>query len=154
MQNVSSSFTVILKFALPTCWIVFFGAMTVAVWFVDIGTIAGMEEGTFRIVMSLFFMLGVVALYWAVMGIKRVEMDEYFIYVTNYFKNIRYPFHQIEKIREKDYFFFRTIHISLKEAGQFGKRITFIPGRINFDEFLAEHPEVVKQLKFKDSSGE
>ncbi len=150
MQNVSSSFTVILKFALPTSWIVFFGAMTIAVWFVDIGSVAGMEANTFRIVLSLFFILGAAILYWAVMGIKRVEMDEQFFYVTNYFKNVRYPYHQIEKVNDKDYFFFRTVHIIFKQPGQFGKKITFIPGRINFDEFLAEHPKVVEQLERKD----
>jgi hypothetical protein len=150
MQNVSSSFTVILKFALPTCWIVFFGAMTVALWFVDIVPIAGMETGTFRIVMSIFFLIGVLILYWAVMGLKRVEMDDQFIYVTNYFKNIRYPYHQIEKINEKDYYFFRTFHLILKQSGYFGKKITFIPGRINFDQFLSEHPDVVEQLKEKE----
>ena len=150
MQNVSTSFTVILKFALPTCWIVFFGAMTIAIWFVDIGPVAGMEAGTFRIVMSVFFLLGVAMLYWAVMGIKRVEMDDHFFYVTNYFKNIRYPYHQINKVVEKDYLLFRTLQIFLKQPGQFGKKITFIPGRINFDQFLAEHPQVVKQLENKE----
>lgn len=147
MQNVSSSVSVILKFALPTCWIVFFGAITIALWLVDSGPVAGMESGVFRIVMSIFFVFGVGILYWAVMGIKRVEMDNHFFYVTNYFKNIRYPYHQIEKVVEKDYYFFRTIHIILKQPGQFGKKITFIPGRINFDQFLAEHPEVVEQLE-------
>ncbi len=150
MQNVSSSFTVILKFALPTSWIVFFGAMTIATWFVDIGQIAGMEAGTFRIVMSLFFILGAATLYLTVMRIKRVEMDDQFIYVTNYFKNIRYPYHQIEKVNEKDYYFFRIVHIILKQSGHFGKTIAFIPGRINFDKFLAEHPNVVEQLETKD----
>ena len=149
MQNVSSSFSVILKFALPTCWIVFFGAITVALWFVNSGPVAGMEASVFRMIMTIFFMLGVAILYWAVMGLKRVEMDEHFFYVTNYFKNIRYPYHQIEKMEEKDYYFFRTIHIYLKQPGQFGKKITFIPGRINFDQFLAEHPDVVAQLDDK-----
>lgn len=149
MQNVSSSFTVILKYALPTCWIVFFGAIAVAVWFVDSGPVAGMEAGVFRIVVSVFFVIGVALLYWSVMGLKRVEMDDHFFYVTNYFKHVRYPYHQLEKIEEKDYYFFRTVVLVLKQSGQFGKRITFIPGRINFDQFLAEHPEVVKQLKDK-----
>ncbi len=149
MQNVSSSFTVILKYALPTCWIVFFGAIAVAVWFVDSGPVAGMQAGVFRIVVSVFFVIGVALLYWSVMGLKRVEMDDHFFYVTNYFKHVRYPYHQLEKIEEKDYYFFRTVLLVLKQPGQFGKRITFIPGRINFDQFLAEHPEVVKQLEDK-----
>lgn len=151
MQNVSSSFTVILKFALPTCWTVFFGAMSIAVWFVDTGPVAGMDVGTFRIALTIFFFLGIAILFWAVMRIKRVEMDDHFIYVTNYFKNVRYPFHQIEKVKEQDYFFFRTIHIFLKQSGLFGQKITFIPGRVNFDEFLAEHPNVVEEFKTKES---
>ena len=151
MQNVSTSFTVILKFALPTCWMVFFGAMSIAVWFVDTGPVAGMEANTFRIALLLFFVFGVSLLYWAVMNLKRVEMDDQFFYVTNYFKNVRYPYHQITKIKEKDYYFFRTVHIFLKQAGQFGKKVTFIPGRINFDEFLAEHPNVVEQLNKEEN---
>ena len=150
MQNVSTSFTVIIKFALPTIWIVFFGAMAIALWFVDSGPVLGMDASVFRIVANIFFLMGIALLYWAVMRIKRVEMDDQFFYVTNYFKNIRYPFQQIEKIEEKDFFFFRTIHIILKQPGYFGKKVTFIPGRVNFDEFLAEHPQVVKELEYKD----
>jgi hypothetical protein len=84
------------------------------------------------------------------MRIKRVEMDEHFFYVTNYFKNVRYPFHQIEKIVEKDYLVFRTVHIYLKETGSFGKKITFVASRDRFNLFLKEHPEVVKELQLKE----
>ena len=98
MQHVSSSATVFLKFALPTVWIVFFGSLCVVFWLFDtITVVAGMPLSTFRIVLPAFFILGVLALYWSVMRLKRVEMDEQFIQVTNYFKHYRYPYHQIEK---------------------------------------------------------
>lgn len=148
MQHVSSSLTLFLKYAIPTGYIVFFGAMTAAFWLVDsISAVAGLPIGTFRIILTAIFILFVLLLYWSTMRIKRVEMDEHFFYVTNYFKNVRYPYHQIEKIVEKDYWFFRSVHIYLKQAATFGKKITFVASRDRFNDFLKEHPEVVEQLK-------
>ncbi len=148
MQHVSSSLTLFLKFAFPIGWIIFFGAMTVALWLTDqVNVVAGLPIESFRIILTVAFMIGVLLLYWSVMRIKRVEMDKDFFYVTNYFKNVRYPYHQIEKIKEKDYLFFRTVHIYLKKSASFGKRITFVASRDRFNIFLKEHPQVVAELK-------
>lgn len=148
MQHVSSSLTLFLKFAFPIGWIVCFGSMTAAFWLVDgINVIAGVPIENFRWMATGFFLSGVLLLYYALMRIKRVEMDEHFFYVTNYFKHVRYPFHQIKKIVEKDYLLFRTVHIHLKEAGYFGKKISFVASRDRFNEFLKNHPEIVRQLE-------
>ena len=148
MQHVSSSLTLFLKYAFPIAWIVFFGAMTAAFWLIgNINVVAGLSIEKFRIIITTFFLFGVLVLYWSVMRIKRVEMDDHFFYVTNYFKNVRYPFHQIKKVAEKDYLLFRTVHIYLKETGTFGKKITFIASRDRFNLFLKENPEVVQQLE-------
>lgn len=148
MQHVSSSLTLFFKYGFPIGWAVFFGTMTIAFWLSDdLNVVAGLPIGTFRILITLSFLLGLALLYWALMRIKRVEMDDHFFYVTNYFKNVRYPYHQIEKIKEKDYLLFKTIHIYLKQAATFGKKITFISSRDRFDLFLKEHPELIDQLK-------
>jgi len=151
MQHVSSSFTLFLKYGFTTGFIVFFGAMTVAFWFVDsFSSVSGLPINTFRLLLTALFILGLVFLYWATMRLKRVEMDEHFFYVTNYFKNVRYPYHQIEKIVEKDYVLFRSVHIHLKKAATFGKKISFVASQERFNTFLKEHPEVVEQLKGKE----
>lgn len=148
MTHVSSSLTLFLKYGFPTGWLVFFGAFTIAFWFIDdISVITNMSTGTFRIILTLTYLVIAAIIYWTVMRLKRVEMDEHFLYVTNYFKTARYPFHQIEKVVKKDYWIFKSIHISLKEAATFGKKISFIASRNRFDEFLKEHPEVAKELK-------
>ncbi len=148
MQHVSSSLTLFYKYGLTTGYIVFFGTMTLAFWFIDdVKVIAGLPLPLFRLILSGFFLCMVLFLYWSVMRIKRVEMDEHFFYVTNYFKNVRYPYHQIEKVVEKDFLLFKTIHIYLKQAATFGKKISFVSSRDRFDEFLKEHPEVVAQLQ-------
>ena len=148
MQHVSSSITLLVKFGIPTGWIVFFGSMTAALWISnDIKVVADMPISTFRLLITSFYITGVLVIYWAMMRLKRVEMDDHFFYVTNYFKNVRYPYHQIEKVVEKDYLIFNTVHIHLKKAASFGKKISFIASRSRFDEFLKEHPEVVVQLQ-------
>jgi hypothetical protein len=151
--HVSSSMTLLLKFGLPTAWLVFFGAMTAAMWFTDdINAIGDLPVGIFRLIFTASFFALALLIYWSLMRIKRVEMDKHFFYVTDYFKNVRYPYHQIEKIVEKDYLLFKVIHIILKTPATFGKKITFISSRERFDLFLKEYPEVVEELNHSLSS--
>ncbi len=146
MQQVSTSLTLFLKIFLPVFWIVFFSSFTFAVWKLDVGTFGGISIGSFRIGMLIFLLLGIAFLYWSVMRIKRVEMDDQFVYVTNYFKNFKYPWHNISNVEERDFIIFRTIHLKLKEPGFFGKKITFIASRRKFNAFIKENPELFEQF--------
>ncbi len=80
------------------------------------------------------------------MQLKRVDMDEDFMYVSNYFKTFRYTYPSIEKIKERDFLLFYTIHVHLKEAGEFGKKIVFISRSKKLDRYLKAHPKVAEQL--------
>ncbi len=146
MQRVSTSATILLKFFIPTFWMVFFGSMSMVLLLSDQDFYGRISVSSVRIGVVCFFLFGVAALYWSVMRLKRVEMDPEFVYVTNYFKTFRYPYHNIEKITESDYLFFRSIHIHLKEVGSFGKKFTFVVSQKLFNDFLTQHPEVAKQL--------
>lgn len=151
MQHVSSTTTVLLKFALSTYWMVFFGTLFLAFWVSDnINVVAGISIEYFRLIILLFFAFGAFFLYWAVMRLKRVEMDEHFFYVTNYFKHRRYPYHQVEKVVEKDYYFFQSIHFTLKEKGVFGDKISFVASRDRLNIFLKEHPEIASALNLTE----
>ncbi|MEL6636012.1 MAG: hypothetical protein AAFW73_08780 [Bacteroidota bacterium] len=146
MQRVSTSATILLKFFLPTFWMVFFGSIAGALLLSEQDFYGRISIFSIRIGMIGFFLFGVAVLYWSVMRLKRVEMDPHFVYVTNYFKTYRYPYHNIEKMTESDYLFFRSIHIHLKEAGNFGRKITFVVSQKLFKDFLSEHPEIAQQL--------
>ena len=65
---------------------------------------------------------------------------EYFI-ATNYFKNYRYSYDSIESIEERDWYFFRTYTIILKESGSFGKKINFVGSRKRFRKFREANSE-------------
>ena len=146
MQQVSTSTTLFLKIFFPVFWIVFFSAFTMAVWRLDVGALGGIPIGTFRIGILIFLLIGILVLYWSVMRIKRVEMDNDFVYVTNYFKNFKYPWHNVENIEERDFALFRSIHIQLKEPGFFGKKITFIASRRKFNSFMKENPHLFERF--------
>ena len=146
MQQISSSWTVILKYFLPAVWITFFATFTMGAFFSEEPQLGGIPIMQFRIGALAFLCVGIAFLYWAVMGLKRVELDDKFVYVTNYRKNYRYPYHNIEKIEEKDWGIFKTIHIHLKVAGHFGKKITFIASKSKMHKFFKAHPQLTELL--------
>ena len=68
-------------------------------------------------------------------------MDEGNVYASNYFKTYRYPFHNIEKITERDLGLFSLLKIYLKTPGKFGKKITFILDEAMLKDFFDKNPE-------------
>ena len=146
MARVSTNLTLFLKLFIPTFWIVFFGSFTFAVWMTDARNLGGLPEIPLQYGSLLFLLIGAFLLYKTLLKLKRVEMDSEFVYATNYHKHARYPYHNIEKIEELDYLFFNLVHIHLKTPGYFGEKISFIPSKKRFQDFLNKHPEVVSDL--------
>ena len=146
MERVSTNLTLFLKLFIPTFWAVFFGAFTIAIWATDARNLGALPEMPLKIGMTLFLLIGIGILYFTLFQLKRVEMDADFVYATNYIKHFRYPYHNIEKIEELDYLIFNLVRIHLKEPGYFGKKITFIPSKKRFQNFLNDHPAVVNRL--------
>ena len=152
MHRVSSNITIILKLFFPLLWVTFFGLLTLALWLQDHFSMGTLPIEYVRIGMTIFFVLGSVLLYFSFLQLLRVEMDEHFVYATNYWKTARYPFHQMEKIQEVDFLIFKTIHVALKNKGAFGKKLIFIPSQARFQNFLNEHPNIVENLMDKNTT--
>ncbi|NNE29948.1 MAG: hypothetical protein HKN16_09935 [Saprospiraceae bacterium] len=148
MQRISTNATLILKFFIPTVWITFFGAVTIAA-FLTKGTFYGIPEGPFKAIVFAFFAIGFLFLWWAVLRLKRMEIDEEYVYVTNYFKTYRYPFSSVEKLNLKDFKFFKTLEVQLKEPGSFGESMTCVISEKLFFEYMQEHPKVAFALGYR-----
>ena len=100
----------------------------------------------FRLGLLFFFLSGAAMLFFTLMRLKRVEMDELYVYATNYFKTFRYPYHQIEQIQESKFFFLRLVTITLKEKGSFGKKFTFVASNRLYQKFWESRAELYEQL--------
>ena len=142
--NISTNWTLPLKIFLPILWGTFFGLITLAFWFSDAPSVGAMSIGSFRLLMSSFFFTGMAVLYFSFMQLKRVEVDGHFFYVTNYKDTARYPFHNIEKLEEANYFLFKIVRIYFKEKGIFGKKVIFLANQFRLGEVLKQREELAQ----------
>ncbi len=148
MQRISSNSTLFLKIFFPTFWIVFFGIFTIAVLMAKAPHFGSVPAGTFKAGLALFFVAGLVVLYFTLLQLLRVELDELYVYASNYFKTFRYPYHNVEKITERDFGLFHLVRIHLKTPGKFGAKLTFLLDETMLKSFLEKHPEAVGKLSF------
>lgn len=151
MHRISSNWTLFFKIFLPTFWVVFFGAFTIAILRVDAPAFGSIPALSFKIGIAAFFLLGSALLYFTLMQLLRVDLDEEHLFVSNYFKTYRYPFSSIESISEKDLWLFHLVRINLKGKGHFGSRITFLLDDSMLRAFFEKHPETASQLPFKSA---
>ncbi len=148
MHRISSNWTLFLKIFLPTFWMVFFGALTIGLWMVNTPYFGNIPAMPFKLGMTVFFLAGTAGLYFTLMQLLRVDLDEKHLFVSNYFKTYRYPFTDIENIVERDIGFFHLVRIQLKGKGRFGSRISFLLDDSMLRAFLQKHPETAAQLPF------
>ena len=136
--HVSSNWTLFLKILFPILWGVFFGLTTIIFWLSKEPSVGSMPIFNFRLLITSFFITGMAVLYFSLMQLKRVEIDDNFLYITNYKDTARYPFHNIEKLEEANYFLFKIVHVHFKEAGIFGKKAVFLSNNFRLKEVLAK----------------
>ncbi|MEL6720591.1 MAG: hypothetical protein AAFP82_17935 [Bacteroidota bacterium] len=142
MTRLSSNWTLFYKFFLPTFWIVLLGACIIATWAMKITLFPGVSPFIFGSILTAIYILVVLLLYIFTMRLKRVEIDENYVYITNYFKNYRYPHQDIDFIENPDRPFFSVSTLQLKAAGSLGSKIKYLAVRGWLQDFLRKHPEI------------
>lgn len=146
MTNISSNATLFFKFFIPVFWLVFGTAFLIGLLLGDAEYVGEVPMFGARVINLVILLLGLLFFYLYVFPLKRVEAGPEFFIVTNYFKNYRYSYDSIEHIEERDWFFFKTFTIVLKERGSFGKKIHFVGSGKRFGKFRAAHPELMARV--------
>lgn len=105
-----------------------------------------------------FFVMGIAITaiyYFTIMKYMKVSVDDRFLYVSNYLKEIKIPLSDIGDVTEIVWLRGHPVTIHLKRRSEFGSKITFTPKSQGF-KFLGPHP-VVGELKelaqTKDAEG-
>ena len=150
MHRISSNLTLPLKIFLPTLWISFFGVFTVALLLSNVDQFAYFIY--WKLGMLGFFLAFTALFYFTTMKLKRVELDSNFVYASNYLKTYRYPFHNVEKMTERDMGLFTLMHVHLKVPGKFGKKIPFLLDEAMLKDFLEKNPEMLSIMEGLKSS--
>jgi hypothetical protein len=130
--QVSSSWTLILKIFLPVLYIAFFGTFVMVVWFTQ-KIPASVSGNSFRITLTLILLVGLFLFYKTVFRLHRLDMDDTYLYVTNYWTHRRYLRSDIEQIQSEKIPFFRLGRLKLKGEGFFGNEILFLSKKILLD---------------------
>ena len=142
MQRVSSQLTIMLRIALPTIWLTAIISIGVLLSIAVSGK-AGLFSNPF-IWIGLLLILGsgfafIKFLLWR---FYRVDMDDRFIYISDYFRTFKYPHTAVESIRDSNTLPGRVFCITLKSKGSFGKKIYFLASQALWKDFIEEHPGV------------
>ncbi|MEQ8706173.1 MAG: hypothetical protein RIC19_19735 [Phaeodactylibacter sp.] len=141
MHRLSSNATLLLKFFIPVFWIVFFGVSTLVALFYQYDYVGNTPAIYFKAGMVFFYVTGVLLFAFTLLRLKRVEADGDFLYVTNYFKTARYPFHNVAHLRLSRFLFLQLATVHLHESGIFGKRFFFLGSRHLVEGYFVAYPE-------------
>lgn len=147
MQHVSSNLTLVLKIFFPIFWLVFFGLLAVSAWVVSPENGGALARWDIRLTVTAIFTTGAALLYFTLWKLRRVEMDNDNVFVTDYFKTVRYPWSNVARMVRQQFFFFPIIHIYLHTPGSFGKRIVFLASRSRWKLFLEAFPDVAARVE-------
>ena len=140
-RELSSKQTFLLKIILPT----FFIVMMLTAFLGIILSARGRELVVLIFIFPLIGFGGVFSMYLTVMRYKKVSVDERFLYVSNYRKEIKIPISDIADVTEIKWIRTRPITIYLKNDSEFGRKIVFMP-KFNGFRIFADNP-IVAGLK-------
>lgn len=135
MELLSSYQTFFSKFIFPLIWI---GASALSL---KSALRAGPKAWSF--ILAWMAVAGFVC--WTCVRLKRVSIDEQFLYVSNYFNEIAIPFSDIGDVTQNRWMNNKQVTIHFKGPTEFGSAIIFMP-HFRFFAFAGPHP-VVDRLK-------
>ncbi|MFM2395268.1 MAG: hypothetical protein RLZZ546_3251 [Bacteroidota bacterium] len=114
------------KIFVPIFYTTFFGLLTLTSFILDPEDIPLLASKTSRVILLTCYTLTAILMYFTIFNLKRVEIDEENIYVSNYLNTYRYKREDIENITTKNYFLFKLSTIAMKNKTKMGKNIRFI----------------------------
>ena len=140
-RRLSSLQTFLNKIVFPAIWIPVWGFAALAMFF---GRVEG-PEPPLKWIFLVAWIVGCAVIYWTCIRLKEVSVDDNFLYVSNYLKEIAIPLSEIRDVTENKWINLHPVTIHLKSPTEFGDKIVFMP-TVRYFAFFSSHP-VVNELK-------
>ncbi len=150
-RTLSSRTTIFYNFVLP---ILLMAGLSCALLLCWLGKITGRDGRPLSVAkLCLFTTIGAAVVVWQVRsladfkhGLKRVEVDDDALCVSDYSTEVRIPLSEVTAVRKRGgYRDLKTVTITLRTRSAFGKRIEFVPRmRWNWSGFA---DPAVRELK-------
>lgn len=140
MKQISSNTTLLFKTFLPIFWLVFFGAFCISTFFLKESYIGQVSIDFFRILCIAFYLLGAVLLAFSVMRLKRIEIGDQEIFISNYIKSYKYKQADIESITIQNLLLVKLMLITFKGPTSFGLKIRALASEKKLKKALETYP--------------
>ena len=140
MNQVSTNLTLFYRLFIPIFFGVFLGAFVIFLWTHPQAYYSNLKGIYLRYGMTAFYITMMVLLLASVWRLRRVEVSEDWLYVTDYFRSARYPWSNVEKLRETRIGIFTIVNVYLHAPGTFGKRVTFLASVSRWRIYKEEFP--------------
>ena len=143
---ISSRYTFMYKYLLPLGWLFFCGYL-VYIGFFDTGE-PPRQKG-FAWFALIFWVMSLLIFCFSNFPLKAVKADDQFLYLSNYFKQIKTPLSNIMGVNKLG-IGTRLIKITLKSPTEFGKEILLLPKMdFKFDPLGLgfDVPAAIRELK-------
>ena len=133
-RQISSELTAFWKYLFPVLWIplIGFGAIAAA-------SLAKTKPGWILFVIGWIIASGYVI--WFARRLKFVSIDEDFVYVSQFRKQVQIPLAHIEGVKELFSSRPKLIALTLKQPSDFGEQIVFLPRTLR-GAAVRSHPMV------------
>lgn len=126
MIRISSSLTLVLSIFIPVFWFVFFGSLCLFFVFQDPEDLPFSNPIPFKIGFVCFYLFFGFWIYYLLFQLRRIELDDANLYITNYFKTIKVPLTQVESISILSVIGIKRVKIKLSFKSSLGTKIRFI----------------------------
>lgn len=121
-------------------WFTFFGLFAIAFFVADPEHMPLLYNPMFRWFYLLAYAFFGLLIWRTLLQLYRVEYDEQGIYVTNYFKTVRYDWDSLERVKSINLGIIRVNTIYLKDRGRFGRKIKYLVARTRFNTLMSDLP--------------
>lgn len=126
MRLISSSLTLVLRIFIPVFWIVFFGSLCLFSWLTDDQDLPLRDPDAFRLQLSVVFGIGCLIVFIFLYPLKRVEMDDEYFYITNFFKAVKLPVNQNIIFTKRKFLGRFWVTMRTESKSVFGNKIKFV----------------------------
>ncbi len=141
-RQLSTKLTILAKIVLPGFWLFTIGLITLMAFL-------GVEPKSTSQPSPKFLLLGMEIVgatiyYFTVMKFMAVAVDERFLFVSNFLKEISIPLSNVSDVTEIVWIRGNPVTIHLRTPSEFGRKITFIPKSKGLFKFFQPHPFVAE----------
>lgn len=145
MLRLSSNTTLFFKLFLPIFYTTVVGCITAYAWLGPDEHFEIVDRESLKWALVAVFILGATTLWLLCWPLKRVESDDKHVYVSNYFKTVRYRWAEDVASLDTTRFMllFKIGFLELNGKGSFGKRMFFLVKRSNLKKLKEEFPGLV-----------